>query len=233
MLLFLLACGGSPDDTGGSNDTGLSCEETVTAMQAELAVIQACEVDEDCGQVLSGTSCGCTRDLVARTDADLSTFEALYAEVLARSCDGGFTSTCDCPEVDGYACEAGVCTWNYVEPPPSDWSACLAADGDALSIDGAAVTGDTLSVDVSYGGGCEDHDFSICWPDQSFMESSPVQVGLEIWHDGHDDACDAWISETLTWDLTPLKQSYQAAYGGGSGTMILQVGGFSVTYAFE
>lgn len=219
----------SPKDT---QDSVQSCDASVAALWTEIDNIRACESSAQCGQVLAGTSCGCTRDLVARTDADLSTYLALLADVETAGCDAGFVSTCDCPEADGYACTDGLCTWNYVEPPPSDWSVCDTDAGDSLSIDGMTVEADTLTVEVSYGGGCATHDFVICWPDQSFMESEPVQVALEIWHDGHDDPCDAVISETVSFALAPLQAAWQTAYGTENGTIIIHVDGYETEYSF-
>ena len=74
-----------------------------------------CETDDQCGQVLAGTSCGCTRNLVARNDADLADLEEIRAKAEANECSLGGISTCDCPAADGFACESGSCTWNYVQ----------------------------------------------------------------------------------------------------------------------
>lgn len=94
----------------------------------ELNAIRSCKAASECGQVLAGTSCGCTRDKVARIDADLTKFERLKKEFAALvsiskelppECDGiGSASICDCPETDGFACKNHLCTWNYrkVEP---------------------------------------------------------------------------------------------------------------------
>lgn len=114
---------------------------------------------------------------------------------------------------------------------PDAFSDCRAADGDATWYESASVSGDTLSIDVSYGGGCETHDFQICW-DGLFLESEPVQVGLEVWHDAHGDACEAEISETLTFDLSPLKQAWQDGYQQESGTITIHTEAGSVTYTF-
>jgi len=89
-----------------------TCAATNDAVSAELARIQACDVAADCGVVLTGTSCGCTRNLVARVDADTSRFYALIGQQAALDC-GGMGSTCDCPPADGYTCAAGTCGWNY------------------------------------------------------------------------------------------------------------------------
>jgi hypothetical protein len=102
-----LSCG-----TGGDPPLE-TCEQVRAAIDAELAKIQACDAAEDCGQVLTGTSCGCTRNLVARLDADITRFNELMALETDLQCEG-FVSTCDCPAADGYACIEGRCTWNYV-----------------------------------------------------------------------------------------------------------------------
>lgn len=115
---------------------------------------------------------------------------------------------------------------------PEEFSDCSAADGDEISVDGASISGDTLSVDVGHGGGCETHEYSICWPDQTFMESEPVQVNLEIYHDANGDMCDAYFTSTLTFDLTPLKTAWQDAYQQESGTITVHVDGQTVEYTF-
>lgn len=120
-------CVDDPDDdcdpNGGGADCGGmcvpaavdTCGPIVGDYEAELAEIRACETADECGQVLAGTSCGCTRNLVARIDADLADLEEIRAKAEANECSLGGISTCDCPAVDGFACEAGTCTWNYVQ----------------------------------------------------------------------------------------------------------------------
>lgn len=124
---------------------------------------------------------------------------------------------------------------------PEALSDCQAADGDSYSYGGfdtgtsggASIDGDTLSVDVSYGGGCEEHEWVLCWPDQSFQESDPVQATLDIWHGiDSDTVCDAYLSETLTFDLAPLKAQYQEGYQTESGTIIIHIGDEAVEYTF-
>lgn len=114
MFLFaLLACvGAGGDDTA---PTFTTCEDLGTTFEAEKAEIQSCDVAADCGQELVGTSCGCTRNLVARADADTTEFYALIDQANANECDLGLGSTCDCPEADGFDCIDHVCTWNYVQ----------------------------------------------------------------------------------------------------------------------
>lgn len=230
ILLPTLALGGcvlifdGDDDDSGSFET---CDAAVAAIEDELDDLRACTTDAQCGQVLAGTSCGCTRNLVVREDADPTRFWALWDDAVALSCDVG-TSPCDCPEAYGFVCDDGQCGWRYVSAY-GYLPDCRTAEGDPFQVDDVRVVGDTLELDVAYGGGCETHDFSLCWPDGAFMESSPVQASLEVLHDDHGDACDAWLSETVSLDLVPLKAAYRAAYGG-SGTILINVAGEQVAY---
>ena len=226
LLLLLVGCPEPKADTGEP----ATCEDLTVALAAEEAEIRACTSGAECGQVLSGTSCGCTRNEVARYDADTTAFYALLSESQAAECDLG-ASTCDCPEAYGFACESGTCTWNYTDSS-AGLPDCHASDGFATTVTAASVTGDTLTVAVEYGGGCETHEFALCWPDGTFMESAPVQVSLELWHGGIPDACEAWISEDRTFDLAPLKAAWQAAYRQTSGTIVIHIAGQTVDYTF-
>ena len=93
---------------------------------AELNKIRSCQNNADCGQVLVGTSCGCTRNLVARKEANLTKFNDLRKTALALLSISStmhdecsqitMGSTCDCPDADGFLCVDKVCTWNYTQP---------------------------------------------------------------------------------------------------------------------
>lgn len=116
--------------------------------------------------------------------------------------------------------------------PPEDLGDCRSGDGDPTTIEDARIEDQTLLLDVAYGGGCEAHEFVLCWPDQSFMESEPVQVQLELYHDANGDSCEAWLSETLELDLAPLAQAWRDSYGGEGGQMTVHVDGFSLDFVF-
>ncbi|MEL6178608.1 MAG: hypothetical protein AAFS10_06625 [Myxococcota bacterium] len=98
----------------GPDGNGFTCDSALSAYTEELSTIQSCTTDAECGQPLTGTSCGCTRNLVARNDADTTRFYELQRETVTLGCDLG-SSTCDCPEADGFICDAGVCNWNYTQ----------------------------------------------------------------------------------------------------------------------
>jgi hypothetical protein len=106
------------------------------------------------------------------------------------------------------------------------------APRDPITINDIQIRKNLLIFNVSYGGGCEDHIFElIATP---FMESYPVQVNIVLSHEDHDDPCDMWITETLTFNLIPLKTSYQNSYHEESDTIVMNIEGWdeSITYDF-
>ena len=115
---------------------------------------------------------------------------------------------------------------------PDNFSDCLAADGDAVEITGFTIDGDAAIVDVGHSGGCAEHEFAFCWPDQSFQESDPVQVRVQLYHDANGDMCEAYIQGPVEIDLTPLKEAWLDAYGGSTGTIVVNLGTLSADYTF-
>ncbi len=77
--------------------------------------------------------------------------------------------------------------------------------GDPLQINSVSINNDFLSISVSYSGGCEEHDIEL-FAGRTFMESNPVQSQLILAHNAHKDACEAWITETLSFNVAPLKE---------------------------
>ena len=109
-----------PETTGATSEASAStgeinnCEELEAAFDSETKDIRSCVAADECGQELMGTSCGCTRNWVARLDADTTNFYALIAKAERMGCELFLNGTCDCPAADGFVCEAGICGWNYL-----------------------------------------------------------------------------------------------------------------------
>ena len=83
---------------------------------------------------------------------------------------------------------------------------------DPFQIEEAIVSGHSLQIRLSYGGGCKTHDVkAVAWG--GWMESNPVQVRLFLSHEDFDDPCDAIVTREFNFDLVPLKIAYQGAYG--------------------
>jgi hypothetical protein len=113
------------------------------------------------------------------------------------------------------------------DPPPSgDWQTLHECDErdpmDELSVTELRVEGDTLYVGVGHGGGCAQHRYGLCYGD-AWATSNPVQVGLQVLHDDGGDRCEAYLSEELSFDLTPFKAAYETLFGAGVGAASLGV----------
>jgi hypothetical protein len=101
-----------------------------------------------------------------------------------------------------------------------------------VTIHSSAIVGDSLELTVSFGGGCRDHTFALL-ANGAWMESNPVQTGVRLAHDGSGDPCDALLSRTLRFDLSPLKTAYANSYQTATGIIRLNVqGSSSVTYSW-
>lgn len=108
-------------------------------------------------------------------------------------------------------------------------------DGFALA-DAISIEGDTLKVNVGYSGGCADHEFTLLWSGM-FLESYPVQADLFLLHDNKEDICEAYEELTIEFDLTPIKDTYTAAYQSNGGLILMTIHGSrdkkqSITYEF-
>jgi hypothetical protein len=108
--------GDTGDGDGDPNNCGQFgvCGELIAAFDAETLAIRSCSSDAECGKALQGTSCGCTQDWVARSDADTTCFYDLIDQAGALQCELPLVSDCSCPETDGFICDAGICKWNYL-----------------------------------------------------------------------------------------------------------------------
>jgi hypothetical protein len=146
---------------GGVACTTKVCEATCDSIEAarakELAKVQSCSTADECGQPISGSSCGCTRDLVARKDADLGRYLELQKSAATVCGSGG--STCDCPAADGFACVDQRCAWNYTTTEPEPDPVCQKLGGSRLCVRGTPTAdgevlseGDVLSVTVRVDG---------------------------------------------------------------------------------
>jgi len=96
----------------------------------------------------------------------------------------------------------------------------------------ARVTGHVLIVRAEYSGGCAEHRFQLAAGD-AFMESFPVQMAVRLLHDDGGDPCDAILSSELGFGLEPLAQAYEAAYRSSSGTIVLQLEGWSGSLRYD
>ena len=125
---------------------------------------------------------------------------------------------------------AAGCRESTVAPGVPE-SNVVVADGrdrgdDSYVVNSAAVDGHGLTIDVSYGGGCRRHGFMLVIS-KTFLESDPVQLRAVLAHEANGDACEAWVTESLDFDLALVRTRYQQFYGSGAGTVVLRITGVS------
>lgn len=84
---------------------------------------------------------------------------------------------------------------------------------DPFNLEGMEIAGDTITLSISYGGGCEEHSFSLYMSPATFFESYPAQANLYLRHDSNGDACEALISEDISFNLRPVALLYKKIYG--------------------
>ncbi|MBU0984663.1 MAG: hypothetical protein KKA42_12375 [candidate division Zixibacteria bacterium] len=90
--------------------------------------------------------------------------------------------------------------------------------GPLLEISGAvldslSIIGDTLTFNAQYSGGCVNHYFLLYMSPAYIAQSTPAQVDLYLKHTSAEDPCDALITQTVHFDISPIKQYYQQLYG--------------------
>ena len=80
---------------------------------------------------------------------------------------------------------------------------CTPQYDDGYELESATVEGDTLSIGVSYSGGCANHEWELCW-DGEVMESAPVQIRLSLGHNANGDSCEAIETDSIQFDISVL-----------------------------
>lgn len=98
-----------------------------------------------------------------------------------------------------------------------------AIDNAETTINTAAIEGRYLHLNISRGGGCGPHDFTLVWP-ESFGASDPPVTTLVLEHDGHGDLCAALITQDLYFDLTTLDDLLAA---GGATRALINLQGYT------
>lgn len=94
-------------------------------------------------------------------------------------------------------------------------------------LNSVSLRGKTLTLNISHSGGCAEHTYELFMSPAVFMESFPVQANLYLRHDDHGDLCEAYLSKDISFDITPIIDSYRESYGGRLDPIILHVKDFS------
>lgn len=85
----------------------------------------------------------------------------------------------------------------------------------------AQISEDTLQLTVSYSGGCREHHFKL-FGSRSIIKTNPPQAEIYLSHNSNGDMCEAWITENIKFDLSPLKNYFQQNFGN-NGPLLLRI----------
>ena len=101
-----------------------------------------------------------------------------------------------------------------------------AVESDPFILRKAFIDGNELHINLSYSGGCEEHNFELLWPEHT-PQIYPYQLVVYLIHDANGDLCEAAIDETLVIDLMGKDLNYDIATI--SQLEIIVVNGFDVS----
>lgn len=87
-----------------------------------------------------------------------------------------------------------------------DPSVNLKSGIDPVNIKSAQQIGEFIVLDVSYSGGCEDHEFKLESTGR-FTSTYPPEIEVALKHNSNNDRCRGIIDKKLWFDLQPLKYS--------------------------
>ena len=93
-----------------------------------------------------------------------------------------------------------------------------------MDSDAPFVSDGTLTLTVSHAGGCARHDFTLV-ANGSFEASQPPQLVVSLAHDANGDTCEAYLTDTYDFDLTPIGLRYARDYGRSDGEIRLLLRG--------
>ena len=74
---------------------------------------------------------------------------------------------------------------------------------DDFTINQISINANLLTLNVSYGGGCKEHTFKL-FATKGIYESNPPQADVFLSHNGHSDFCEAFITQNIRFNLSPM-----------------------------
>lgn len=83
----------------------------------------------------------------------------------------------------------------------------------AVTVKDILLEGNFLVLDVSYSGGCEEHEFTL-YAERGFVETNPPGAEVYVSHESNGDACRQFIEETLVFNIQPLVPLFKSMYPG-------------------
>ncbi|MGQ8335941.1 NigD1/NigD2 family lipoprotein [Sunxiuqinia sp. A32] len=79
---------------------------------------------------------------------------------------------------------------------------------DPVTINEVSFDGDCLLINLSYSGGCAEHQIDLARIHPSCGTPPLPPPTFEIRHNANGDMCEAWFTKTFEFDLSPLKAEF-------------------------
>lgn len=87
----------------------------------------------------------------------------------------------------------------------------FAKENDPFTIDTAYIKGNQLFVDVTFGGGCKDHNFELIGSPM-IAKSYPAQRAIQLVHSANGDNCKALVKKTVQVDVSTLTDNQKEGH---------------------
>ncbi|WP_159517889.1 hypothetical protein [Sunxiuqinia indica] len=81
---------------------------------------------------------------------------------------------------------------------------------DPVSINDVVIEGDKLIISLSYSGGCAEHEFNLARIHPSCGTPPLPPPTFQLKHNANGDACEAWITDTLAFNISRLQASEES-----------------------
>lgn len=103
------------------------------------------------------------------------------------------------------------------------------AENDPFNIVSVNLSGDILEIEVSYSGGCEQHNFDLVF-NGAYKKSLPAKADLYLLHDNNNDQCRSIVEKKLFFNILSLRFPPNKA-----GELHLYLNGWStmIKYSYE
>lgn len=80
---------------------------------------------------------------------------------------------------------------------------------DLIQITGVTISGNIMSIDVNYSGGCQEHNFQL-YGSANIAKSLPPIRSVKLVHNANGDACRKLEVRTLVFDISDLTHKQEA-----------------------
>jgi len=102
---------------------------------------------------------------------------------------------------------------------------------DRYKLNDIKIVGDSISINLSYSGGCRNHVFNLIAKNYFGDTASPI-AELHLSHNSNFDPCDQYVTEDCTFNLLPLKYEFIKMHGVKTGSIRLVLEEKEVVYNF-